>query len=108
MRPLILVSLLSSGCAATDPQVAAVLELEGDPVVGEELFQGECSLCHGEDARGSNVHMDAAAAVWRDEASAVSTILYGNDEAYLSMWAYEDEFTSQQIADIVSWLWEAE
>jgi mono/diheme cytochrome c family protein len=84
------------GCLSRDLRVAAVLELQGDPASGEELFAEHCSTCHGEGGIIIDEH---------SEDQVAEQILYGGTESvYTYMPAFMTMLSDQEIADLVAFV----
>jgi mono/diheme cytochrome c family protein len=92
--PLLVAAMV--GCQVRGLHVQAILELEGDPDSGEELFTEHCAECHG---YGS----DPAEGLSAEQIT--EQILYGETEnVYVYMPDFWDTLADQQIADIVAYV----
>ncbi len=100
-----MILILSLACASRedDPEVAAVLDLEGLASQGAPLYAENCSTCHGEDASGLDRGPDLRNFTAAGEPRYVEQVLYGTG---YSMPGFRQTLADQEIADIVAWLHE--
>lgn len=85
--------LLVLGCA--DP----ALQLDGDAVAGAQLYEAECTLCHGATGEGTSRGPDVRGL---EERLAPSLTLQVIREGRDTMPAYD--FTDQELADLLAHL----
>lgn len=88
-------ALLLLGCA--DP----ALRIEGDPVAGRALWDGECSLCHGVDGEGSSRGSALVGVLDREPARDVLRVIRTGSG---SMPAYGSELDDVDLADLLALL----
>ena len=98
---IVFTMMLACANPEDDERVAAILELEGVAVDGEQVYLDNCSGCHGADATGASGpdlvgHLDH-----HGDAEYIETILYGG---LGDMAAYEDVLEDQEVADIMAFL----
>lgn len=85
------------------PRPDAILALTGDPVAGEQVYDANCSFCHGVDGLGgANGPSLVERLATIDEAAIVTVLLEGagNMSAFSSL---ED----QQLADVSAYIRQA-
>jgi mono/diheme cytochrome c family protein len=95
--------LLGGACGVTaeggEGRAEAILALEGDAVAGADVYDAECSLCHGLNGEGASGPTMAAAVEPHDRASLVDVLLQGAGD----MPSFE-ELPDQDVADVVTYL----
>lgn len=88
-------ALLLAGCG--DP----ALGIEGDPVAGRALWDGECSLCHGVDGEGTSRGGALVGVLDRHPAREVLRVIRTGSG---SMPAYGTELDDGDLADLLALL----
>lgn len=82
-----------------------VIELTGDPAMGQTTFSMNCARCHGADGRGT---LDAPSLYervpMRDDLSLATTILGGRGTGSAAMPAWGARFDDARIAGLVAYL----
>lgn len=97
---LLLTPLAACG-GAMNERAADIAALDGDATAGGDLYQTNCSACHGADGQGTSQGPNIVEEVAEhSDESTISTILNGEDE----MPAFEDTFTDEEAADLVAFL----
>lgn len=91
--------LVACGSSADPGRVSAVEALTGDTANGKLLYEQTCTSCHGADGKSGSEKRNVAADAARDRTGAIDQVLAGGG----SMPAYADQFTDQEVADIVAY-----
>ena len=91
--------LVACGSAADPSRVSAVEALTGDTANGKSLYEQTCTSCHGTDGKSGSETRNVAADAARDRTSAINQVLAGGG----SMPAYANQFSDQEVADIVAY-----
>ena len=88
-------------CGAETTRVDAILALNGDVLEGQGLFEASCAGCHGDDGRSGSVGINIVGHVGHHgDDYLVELLLDGRD----GMPAFGEQFSDQEIADVVSFL----
>ena len=97
-------SLFSCFClTACGPSEEAqqIASLTGDAAAGQPLYQSNCAVCHGQDARGGTYDVDLVDhATHHDDEHFAQVILSGDGD----MPAFEGQLEDQEIADIIAYI----
>lgn len=97
--------LLLLALVATPAGGGESLPDEGDADSGEQLFQANCAMCHGDDATGmGGMHPALTGAVDRLSADGVAITIRKGRATTPPMPAFEDELTEGDVADLVAYL----
>ena len=90
-----------SACGPEATRVDDILALDGDLFEGEALFEANCAGCHGDDGRSGSVGINIVGHVGHHgDDYLVELLLDGRD----GMPAFGEQFSDQEIADVVSFL----
>jgi len=94
-------ALFFSVLACGDPRIGEVLELTGDEEAGAEIYDDNCSTCHGDDGLG-DIGSDLTERIPQmSDEDIVSTILSGLDGT--TMPPFAEVLDNQAIADVVAY-----
>lgn len=88
-----------SGTAADPARSTAIEALTGDLTNGKRLYEPTCTTCHGADGKSGSEKKNIAADAASNKSKAIEQVLSGGG----SMPAYADQYTDQEIADIVAY-----
>jgi mono/diheme cytochrome c family protein len=96
----VLVSLVACDGSNGDSgdRAATILDLEGDPAAGEQVYADECSSCHGVSGEGG-VGPAMSSVAGEGEAEIVEVVLEGEGD----MPSFSD-LPDQDIADLVAYI----
>lgn len=97
MRTRTLTVMLLAACGSSYDKI---LELEGDPQIGQFLYEGNCASCHGDAGEG----VSGPALTERVPLLTGTDILETIDEGPGDMPAFKGEFDDQQMADLLEYL----
>ena len=92
-----LLVLLVAGCG---DRYDEIIQLEGDPVVGQFIYEGNCVSCHGAEGEG----VSGPALTERVAVLTSTEILQAIDEGPGDMPAFDGEFDDQEMADLLEYL----
>lgn len=97
--------LASLGLVFAVAPTRAADQQAGDPAAGRQVFEANCAMCHGPQARGmAGMHPSLRGAVQRlSRQGVVVTIREGRDTTP-PMPAFDDRLTDTQIADVTAYL----
>jgi mono/diheme cytochrome c family protein len=95
--PLLVAAMV--GCETRELRVQAVVELEGDAVSGEEVYDEHCASCHGVGGSGGMTIGQISA-----EEMAEQILAGGSSTVYAYMPPFEATLEDQQIADVIAYL----
>ena len=93
------VLLACSGSSADATRATTIEGLTGDTANGKTLYDATCTACHGADGKSGSEKRNVASNSSSNKSGAVEQVLGGGG----SMPAYADQFTDQEIADIVAY-----
>ncbi len=88
-----------AGSSVDASRVTAIGALSGDTANGKVLYDKTCTACHGADGKSGSEKRNVASDAASNKTGAIEQMLGGGG----SMPAYADQFTDQQIADIVAY-----
>jgi len=98
-RLWMLLGAVACGITEETDRAEAILALESDSLAGADVYDVECSVCHGLRGEGASGPTMAAAVEPHDRASLVDVLLEGVGD----MPSFE-ELPDQDIADVVTYL----
>ncbi len=87
-------------CFQASDRVLDIMELQGDPVAGDALYQSHCSSCHGADALGGS-GPDLVDEMSHSTERFLDWTLYGKSS---DMPAFDEVLEDQEIADIYAYM----
>lgn len=99
VRVGLLLVLSACGVAEGGDRADAILALDGDALAGADVYDIECSACHGLNGEGGSAPTMAAAVEGHDKASLIAVLLEGEG----SMPSFED-LSDQDLADVAAYL----
>lgn len=88
-----------SGSSVDAARVTAIEALTGDPANGSALYDKTCTACHGADGKSGSEQRNVAADAASNKQGAIEQVLGGGG----SMPAYADQFSDQEVADLVAY-----
>jgi mono/diheme cytochrome c family protein len=94
----IVVAPLLAGCGFNCEE--DVLNLVGDPIVGEFLYDNKCRSCHGEDGTGVSGPDLTAIVPQRTSCDIVATVIEGPG----AMPAFDKDLDDQELADLIEFV----
>ena len=92
-------ALLACGSSVDPARVTAAEGLAGDTSNGKKLYDATCTSCHGADGKSGSEKRNIAADAAGNKSGAIEQVLGGGG----SMPAYADQFTDQEVADVVAY-----